>query len=117
MHSVVPYDVENNDNWNGPSKYDYCRPVTDPDFGCYQPLMSVACSDCDVNNLTYHTYKHAKKIFNNSIMAISTHLNRVFDITRPCVICEKTGHSFDDCEELKDQAAIWKSYIQLCMAL
>ena len=50
-------------------------------------------------------------------MVISTNLNRAFDTSRPCAICGKAGHSFDDCEELKDQAAIQKSYIQLRVAL
>ena len=35
VHSVVLYDVENNNDLNGPSKYDYCRPGTDPDFNSY----------------------------------------------------------------------------------
>ena len=79
--------------------------------------MYMAYSNCNVNNLAYHTCKYAEKIFNNGVMAISTNLNHAFDITRPCAICEKTGHSFDDCEELRGQAAIWKSYIQLCVVL
>ena len=77
----------------------------------------MAYSDCDVNNLTYHTCKHIEKIFNNSVMAISTNLNRAFDITCPCAICGQTGQSFDGCEELRDQAVIQKSYIQLRLAL
>lgn len=24
IHSVVPYHVENDDDWNGPPEYDYC---------------------------------------------------------------------------------------------
>ena len=50
-------------------------------------------------------------------MAISTDLRRAFDTSRPCAICGKTGHSFDDCEELKDSAAIRKAYISLRIAL
>ena len=77
----------------------------------------MAYSDFDVNNLAYHTYKHAKKIFNSDVMAISTNLNCVFDVTLTCVVCGKTGHSFDDCEELLGQTEILKTYIQLCVAL
>ena len=117
VHSVVPYDVENNDDWNGPSKYEYCRPGTDPNFGSYESLMCIAYSDCDVNSLAYHTDKHAEKIFNQDIMAISENLNCAFDATCPCAICGKTGHSFNDCEELRDQAAVQKSYIQLRVAI
>ena len=50
-------------------------------------------------------------------MLIISNLNRAFDTTRPCAICGKTGHTFDDCGEIQDQAAIRKSYIQLCIAL
>ena len=74
-------------------------------------------SDCKVNKLAYHTCKHKGKIFNNGIMAISTNLNRAFDITHPCAICGKSGHTFNNCEELKDPAIIRKSYIQLHVAL
>ena len=117
VHSVVPYDVENNnDDWNGPSKYDYCRLGADPNFVSYESLMCMAYSDCDVNSLAYGD-KHAEKIFNQGIMAISTNLNHAFDTSRPCAIYGKAGHSFDDCKELKDQAAIWKSYIQLRVAI
>ena len=42
-------------------------------------------------------------------MSSSTNLNRAFDTTCPCAICRKTGHTFDDCEEFQDQAAIRKS--------
>ena len=50
-------------------------------------------------------------------MAISTDLRCAFDTSRPCALCYKTGHSFDDCEELKDSAAIRKAYISLRIAL
>ena len=62
--SVVLYDLENknnNDDWNGPPKYDYCRPGTDPDFGSFHSLMSISYSNCDVNALAYKTCSHAKK--------------------------------------------------------
>ena len=73
VHSIVPSDVENmnnNDDWNGPSEYDYCRPGTDPDFGSFQSLMSISYSDCDVNTLAYKTCKHAEKIYSNGVMSI-----------------------------------------------
>ena len=73
--------------------------------------------DYDVNNLAYHTCKYTEKILDNGAMAISTNLNRAFDVTRPCAICGKNDHSFDDCNKLSDQAAIRKSYIQLSVAL
>ena len=118
VHSIVPYDVENNgDDWNGPPEYDYCRPGADPDFNSFQSLMSISYSDCDVNTLAYKTCKHAEKIFNNGVVSIIPNLNRAFDTTRQCAICGETGRTFDDCEELRDQAAIRKSDIQLCVAL
>ena len=50
-------------------------------------------------------------------MAISGNLNCAFDTSRLCVLCGKSGHSFDDCEKLKDPAAIRKAYISLRIAL
>ena len=100
MHSIVPYGVENvnnNDDWNGPSEYDYCCPGTDPCFGSFQPLMPISYSDCAINTLAYKTCKHAEKIYNNGVMSISSNLNRAFDTSRSCVICGKTSHTFDDC--------------------
>ena len=92
-------DVDNNDNkYDGPSKYNYCRPGTDSDFGSYKSLMSMAYSNCDVNKLTYHTYKHKEKFFNNDIMDISNNLSCVFDNTCPCEICGKASHTFEECE-------------------
>ena len=111
-------DVDNNDDkFDGPPKYDYCCPDTDPDFNSYKSLMSMTYSNCDANKLAYHACKHKEQIFNNGIMAISTNLDRAFDITPPCAICGKSGHTFDNCEELQNQAAIQNSYIQLRMAL
>ena len=117
VHSVFLFDVNNNhDDWNGPPKYNYCRPGADPDFSSYESLMRLAYSDCDVNSLAYGD-KHAEKILNQGIMASSQNLNCAFDTPRPCAICGETGHSFDDCEELKDQAAIRKAYISLHIAI
>ena len=50
-------------------------------------------------------------------MAISGNLNCAFDLYRPCALCGKAGHSFDDCEELKDLAAIRTAYISLRIGL
>ena len=47
VNSIVPYNVENknnNDDWNGPSEYDYCRPGTNPDFGSYHSLTVIVIS-------------------------------------------------------------------------
>ena len=117
VNSVVPYDDDHHhDDWNGPAEYDYCRPGTDPDFSTYQSLMSLAFGDSDVNSLAYGD-KHAQKIFSQAVMQISGNLNRAFDTSRACALCGKAGHSFDDCEELKDQAAIRKAYISLRLGL
>ena len=78
--------------------------------------MSLAFGDSDVNSLTYRD-KHAEKIFTQAVIAISGNLNRAFDLSRACALCGKSGHSFDDCEELKDPAAIQKAYISLRIAL
>ena len=79
--------------------------------------MSMAYSDCNVNKLVYHTCKHKWKIFNNGVMGISIKLNSAFDITCPCAICGKSGHTSNNCEELQDPAVIWKSYIKLRVPL
>ena len=50
-------------------------------------------------------------------MMISTNLRCAFDTSRPCALCYKTGHLFDNCEELKDPAAIRKAYISFRIAL
>ena len=104
------------DDWNGPEEYEFCRPGVDPDFNSYESLMRLACGDCDVKSLAYGD-KHVEKIFKQAVMAISGNLNRAFDLSRPCALCGKVGHSFDDCEELKDPAAIRKAYISLRIAL
>ena len=120
VHSVTHYNNNNNyddyDDWNGPEEYEYCRPGVDPDFASYESLMRLAYSDCDVNSLAYGD-KHDEKIFKGAVMAISSNLHRAFDTSRPCALCGKTGHSFDNCEELKDPAAIRKAYISLRIAL
>ena len=42
VHRMILYDNDNNDNkFDGLSKYDYCCANTDPDFGSYQSLMSI----------------------------------------------------------------------------
>jgi len=70
-----------------------------------------------VNSLAYGGDKHAQKIFSQAVMQISGNLNRAFDTSRVCALCGKSGHSFNDCEELKDPAAIRKAYIPLRIAL
>ena len=114
------YDVDNNDDdysQNGQPEYDYCHPGTGPDFGSNKSLISMVYSDCDVNKLAYHTCKHKEKIFNNGIMAISTNLNCAFDITCPYAICGKSSHTSYNCEKLQDPGVVWKSHIQICVAL
>ena len=120
VHSLTRYDNNNNyddyDDWNGPEEYEYCRPGVDPNFTSNESLMRLAFSDCDVNSLVYSD-KHGEKIFKQAVMAISKNLHRAFNTSRPCALCGKSGHSFDDCEELKDPAAIRKAYISLQIAL
>ena len=78
--------------------------------------MRLAFSDCDVNSLAYGD-KHDEKILKQAMMAISSNLHRAFDTSRPCALCGKSVHSFDDCEELKDLEAIRKIYISLQITL
>ena len=59
--------------------------------------MSILYSNCDVNALAYKTCSHAKKIYVNGVMSISSNLNRAFDVTCPYAIFGKSGHTFDDC--------------------
>ena len=108
--------IPQEDDWNGPAEFDYCRPGADPDFSTYHSLMSLAFGDSDVNSIAYGD-QHAHKIFSNAIMAISGNLHRAFDKSRECALCGKTGHSFDDCEELQDPVAIRRAYISLRIAL
>ena len=113
VHSLTHYDNNNNyDEWNGPEKYEHCRPSVDPDFVSYKSLMRLAYSDFDINSFTYGD-KHAEKIFKEVVMAISGNLHRAFDTSRPCALFGKSDHSFDGCEELKDPVAIRKAYISL----
>ena len=93
------------DDWNGPEEYEFCRPGVNPDFSSYESLMRLACVDCDVNSLAYGD-KHGERFFKQAVMVISENLHRAFDTSRPCAPCGKSGHPFDDCEELKDPAAI-----------
>ena len=78
--------------------------------------MSLAFGDSDVNSIAYGD-KHAQKIFSQAVMQISGNLNRAFDKSRACALCGKSGHSFDDCEELQDPVAIRRAYISLRIAL
>ena len=57
---MVPYDDDDNndDKFDGPPEYDYCRPNSDPDFSSYKFLISMVYSNCDANQLAYHTCKH-----------------------------------------------------------
>ena len=118
VHSVTSHNNDDNnyDDWTAPDEYEFCRPGVDPDFNSYDSLMRLAFTDVDVNSLAYGD-KHGENIFKRAVMAISTDLRRAFDPSRPCAICGKIGHSFDDCEELKDPAAIRKAYISLRIAL
>ena len=97
--------IPQENDWNGPAEYDYCRPGTDPDYSTYKSLMSLAFGDSDVNSIAYRD-KHAHKIFSQTVMQISGNLNCAFDTSCACALCGKSGHSFDDCEELKDPVAI-----------
>ena len=103
-------DHNESDDWNGPDEYEFYCPGVDPDFSSYESLMRLAYVDVDVNSLAYGD-KHGEQIFKQAVMAISGNLHRTFDTSRACALCGKTGHSFDDCEELKDSAAIRKAYI------
>ena len=61
---MVLYDVDvdiNDHKYYGPPKYDYCRLGTNPDFGFFKSLMSMAYSNCDVNKLAYNTCKHRER--------------------------------------------------------
>ena len=37
-----------------------------------------------------------------------------FDTTRPCLACNVTGHTFDDCPVLKNIEFLWKHYLAYC---
>ena len=90
VHSVTPYSNNNNDDWNGPEEYEYCRPNVDPDFASFESLMQLAYTDADVNNLAYGDH-HDEKIFKQAVMAISGNLHRAFNTSRACALCGKTG--------------------------
>ena len=66
-------------------------------------------------NLENDTSKEHQK-FVNAVHNIATEFrnNRnPFDKTRPCIICGKTGHSFDDCVDLRDHEKVRMALIWL----
>ena len=57
--------------------------------------------------------------FINAVHNIATDFrnNRTpFDKSRPCLICGKTGHSFDECEDLRDHERVRMALIRLTSA-
>ena len=40
----------------------------------------------------------------------------MFDSTRPCAVCGKTGHNFDNCDALKDHDRLRQAFIRLQVA-
>ena len=52
-------------NKDGLVGYNYCRPHTDPYFGSYHSLVSIAYSGCDEKKkLKYEACQHEQKVFN-----------------------------------------------------
>ena len=37
------------------------------------------------------------------------------DLTKPCLVCKKTSHMFDDCEVLQNQDFLKKACIKTCL--
>ena len=59
--------------------------------------------------ITSEVHAVANQVKNNTL--------RRHDISRPCAICGKTGHSFDGCPDLKDNNNVRLAYIRLKLAV
>ena len=58
--------------------------------------------------------------FINAVHNIATNFwnnQSPFDKSRPCIICSKSGHSFDDCDDLRDHNQVCSALIRLKSAV
>ena len=58
------------------------------------------------------TFNHIADKYVNAISLTSS-----FDTTRPCAVCNKPGHTFDDCPVLQNVNFLHKHYIQFKLFL
>ena len=56
-------------------------------------------------------------IVDSYVNAISTNNASAFDTSRPCAVCDKPGHTFDDCPVLQNVDFLRKHYIQFKLFL
>ena len=52
------------------------------------------------------------------IMQLASNMNQFdnkFDTSRTCAVCGRSGHTFDDCEALKNAKKIKQPYIKICV--
>ena len=70
-------------------------------------LYAITSSGVDFDKVS----KANQQTFLSFTNALANDLN-AFDISKPCALCGKTGHTFDGCEELKDEN-IKPAYIKL----
>ena len=52
----------------------------------------------------------------HSLVHKVTKQGAVFESSRPCSVCGKTGHNFNNCDELKDHDRLCKDFIWLQVA-
>ena len=57
-------------------------------------------------------FNHITDKYVNAISSTSS-----FDTTRPCAVCDKPGHTFDDCPVLQNVDFLHKHYIQFKLFL
>jgi len=84
-------------------------------FYTKEGLYSIAFSGIDLNDPSIDDNKLT--LLCNAIDQHGADKNRIFDTSRPCAVCAGTGHTFDDCPELKDPGQVRTAYIKLRVAL
>lgn len=84
------------------------------------PKKVQAVSAFDASNPTHvHVPESTGGVFdhivNNYVNAIAT--TATFDTSKPCAVCDKPGHTFDDCPVLQNVEFLRKHYIQFKLFL
>ena len=64
-----------------------------------------------------NAFDHIADRYVNAISSGGVTLTTPFDTTRPCAVCDKAGHTFDDCPVLQNVKFLCKHYIQFKLFL
>ena len=78
-------------------------PESIAEYACHGLAISSDDGYCpdDISLLTNFIHNVATNVRNNR--------PQVFDTSRPCAVCGQTGHTFDNCPQLQDKAALTKA--------